>query len=124
MAEPETFVINYANNGQTPVRYSCEQLITYNQVSSISVEYYYDILHDNSEDEAAIVAQAEADLLADVAAAFGLADGARCSIPPINALWLVDVESDPQDELMQFFGKTEYFRVFMNFYRAFLSPLY
>ena len=75
-----------------------------NQVNELKVEYYYDILHDSSVDVATAVASGEAALLEDVAEYFGMIDGARCTVPPVTTLWLIDVTSGQQDEPVDAFG--------------------
>ena len=76
-----------------------------NQATELKVQYYYDILHPDSVDTAAVVAGGEAALLELVAEHFGLVDGARCSIPPLTALWLIEVTSNATDEAVDVFGK-------------------
>ena len=100
----EIFVIERAEDGTTPLSYSCQQLMVNNQVNQLRVEYYYDILHDSGVDAATAVAKGEAALLNSVADHFGLIDGARCSIPPVTSLWLIDVTSRQQDEPVDAFG--------------------
>jgi hypothetical protein len=104
MSEP--FVIETAEDGVTPIRYSCQELMENNQMSFLSVEYYYDIMYDAGEDEAAVVAKAESDLLSKVAANFGIISGDRCQIPAINDLWVVEVTSRPEDEYISVFSKS------------------
>lgn len=100
----ETFVVDRAADGITPVGYSCSELMANNQVNELKVEYYYDILHDLSVDVATAVASGEAALLEDVAGYFGMIDGARCTVPPVTTLWLIDVTSRQQDEPVNAFG--------------------
>ncbi|CAB9525755.1 expressed unknown protein [Seminavis robusta] len=102
-AASSIFRVDYGNDGSTPVGYSCQQLMSDNQASVLFVEYYYDIQHDTTVDAASVVAQGEADLLNIVASHFGLIDGARCSIPPVTALWLIEVTSEPADEVVDVF---------------------
>lgn len=100
----EEFIIQRTDDG-TPIAYSCEELMANNEVYQLQVEYYYDILHDSGVDEATAVAQGEAALLTSVANNFGLIDGARCGIPAITELWLIDVTSSKQDEPVAVFDE-------------------
>jgi len=99
----EEFVIETAADG-TPIRYFCEQLMSNNQANWIEIEYYYDILHSSDMDVATAVADGESALLTSVAKHFGLIDGARCSVPPTDSLWVTDVTSRQQDEPEVVFG--------------------
>ena len=98
------FVIERDTDGVTPVGYQCAQLMANNQANELKVEYYYDILHDSSVDVASAVASGEAALLDSVAQYFGLIDGARCTVPAVTTLWLIDVTSRQQDEPVNAFG--------------------
>lgn len=103
-----SFVIGTAADGNTPIRYSCQELMDNNKATQLNVQYYYDILHDSSANEATVVAKGESDLLSKVATHFGIIDGARCSIPPVNDLWIIQVSSKPEDTYVNGFGKSEW----------------
>lgn len=75
-----------------------------NEVYFLRAEYYYDIKYDLGEDVSSVVAKGEAALLNSVATEFGLIDGARCSIPSLTTLWLIQVASASTDELVPEFG--------------------
>jgi hypothetical protein len=98
------FSVEKSNNETTG--YSCSRLMQDNQATELKVLYYYDILHPDSIDPSTVVADGEAALLKLVAEHFGLIDGARCSIPPLTALWLIEVTSNATDEVVDVFGKS------------------
>lgn len=95
------------NASGRPTKYSCEQLMEYNEAYSLSVDYYYDIMHDAGLDTTETVADGKAALLDSVAKNFGVFDGSRCSIPPVTALWLIEVSSGPADSHESEFSKLE-----------------
>lgn len=70
----------------------------------LNVDYYYDIMHDAGRDTTEVVAEAKEALLNSVAKHFGLIDGARCSIPPVTALWLIEVDAGAADERQDLFS--------------------
>ena len=76
-----------------------------NEAYFLNVTYYYDIVHEKSQSVDKVVAKGEEALLKSVARNFGLIDGARCSIPPVTKLWLIDVYSDVDDKPVDGFGK-------------------
>ena len=96
------FVIDKATDGTTPVRYSCQRLVASNQelMSTMQVEYYYEVLHDADIHIADAIAIVEGALLTLVSQHFGIFDGSRCSTPLAEAFWLVGVASRKQDEIV------------------------
>jgi len=96
-------------DGVTPIKYSCTQLMADNQAYALRIEYYYDILYHSGTTEEEAVKEGEAALLKSVAGNFGLVDGARCQIPPVQTLWLIEATSDPMDQSVNFskFSATE-----------------
>ena len=101
-AEIVPFAIDTATDGTTPVRYSCQRLAASNQdlMSTMQVEYYYEIQHDIDIHVADAIAIVEGALLTLVAQHFGIYDGSRCAIPLAEAFWLVDIASRKQDEVV------------------------
>ena len=85
------------NAGGMPTKFTCEQLMENNEAYPIEADYYYDIMHDSTLDTTEVVAEGKAALLDNVAKHFGLIDGARCSIPPVHSLWLINVASGDSD---------------------------
>ena len=76
-----------------------------NEAYSLTADYYYDIMHDSGLNTTEVVEVGKAALLNSVAQHFGLIDGARCSIPPVHALWLIDVASGISDTHESQFSK-------------------
>jgi len=89
--------------GHYAVAYECEQLLKYNKAASVKIEYYYDLLRKKDDDEKEIVQRAENALLESVASHFGLKEGSRCSVPPIDVMWLVRISSWPRDSIVKAF---------------------
>jgi hypothetical protein len=100
----DIFVVDTDADGRA-TRYSCEQLMEYNEAYPLSVDYYYDIMHASGKNTTEVVADGKEALLKSVAENFGLIDGARCSIPPVTALWLIEVDSGSVDEPQNIFSK-------------------
>ena len=90
------FGIQTNENGK-PIKYTCEQLMEDNEAYLIEADYYYDIMHDAALNTFEVVEASKQMLLDQVAIHFGLIDGARCSIPPVHSLWLIDVDSSALD---------------------------
>ena len=96
------------NAGGVPTKYTCEQLMENNEAYLIEADYYYDVMHDIGLDTAEVVAKGKAALLDNVAKHFGLIDGARCSIPPVHSLWLINVASGDSDVHEDQFSKPDF----------------
>jgi len=92
-----------SENRRFPVAYSCKQLLANNQAGEVEVEYYYELLRSIDEDESDVRHRSERDTLNSVATHFGLDNGARCSVPPVNVIWLVKISSRPDDEPVNLF---------------------
>ena len=107
------FSIETAEDGTTPIRYSCPNLLEHNSAKFLNAKYFYELLafdsrnsHDYNITMTALVSYAERDLLVQLAGDVGMINGARCIIPPASRLWIVDVRSEPDDEIIEYLGKT------------------
>ena len=95
-----SFAIERDESGDYPIRFSCPLLVENNNPFPLTVEYFYDVLYDSSLEPniSHIIAEVESDLLDAVANSFGLHGGVRCSVPPVDVVWLIDITSEPKDE--------------------------
>lgn len=98
--------ISYGSDGSTPLAYTCTELFQHNTAASIEITYYYDLLRDKNVAKSTVLAQSKADLINSIASEYGLLDGGRCSLPPINQLWVIKVDSpELEDTHINDFGK-------------------
>jgi hypothetical protein len=91
-------LITITRNAQNyTTSYECQQAVQQNTLPTIDTVFYYDLAYSGNFN--ATLEVIEANILEQVATAFGLNDGKSCLVPPVGTLWLVSVSSSPTDEI-------------------------